>query len=1024
MHIRQALLTALIDSAMDAIVSTDENQNVVIFNGAAELMFGYRADAVIGQSLDLLLPVRFREEHRKHMADFGKTGVTTRTMNMPGISYALRADGEEFPFEASISKVEVEGRKIYTAILRDITVRRQMEWQLKESRAQAIQNAQLLDKSMRQLETIAKIQSRFITGTDYSETFIELLKILLDYSGSEYGFIAEVLHDADGQPFLKSLAVTNIAWNEETRALYEKHKERGLEFRNLNSLFGAVLTTGQAVISNDPLHDPRSGGLPPGHPAMHAFLGLPLYKGAELIGMLGVANRAMGYDLLICEELAVLAATCSSLIESRREFDKRSQAEAALQQNEERLRQAINLADIGLFDHEHLTNQLYWSPQMRTIFGFEPDEPVTMHSLIECISPADRERVMAAIVLSQNPVGEGRFSLSHRIVRRDGEIRWLAVQFQTSFAGEGETRHTLRSVGAVRDITRRVASEEALQLASSVYQSSHEGIVVTDENNLIVDINPAFTDLTGYTLHEVQGKNPRIFQSGMQGHAFYQEMWQSIKDTGHWQGEMWDKRRDGELHAKWLNISVIRHPDGSVFRYVGQFSDISEKKRRDELIWTQANYDALTGLPNRRLLADRLSQAMSASLRSGVYGGVLSLDLDHFKQLNDTLGHSMGDKLLVEVARRLQDCVRDEDTVARMGGDEFLVVLKKLSADQAEAAMMAEQVSEKIRSELCRPYQLGEIVYHSSSSIGIVILRGHEESEEDLLSHVDAAMYQAKVRGRNTIGFFDADMQLALEKRGKLENALRVALERGEFTLYYQLQVDHLGHATGAEALLRWNRPGYGMVRPEQFLAVAEETGLILPIGQWVLETACSELARWQHDPLLTALNISINVSARQFRVADFVGQVCKVLNKQGVPPDRLNLELTETLVLDNVEASIAKMNELKRLGVTFSMDDFGTGYSSLSYLSRLPMDQIKIDESFVSDMTTSSRDAAMVTTIISMAQSLGMAVIAEGVETRAQREFLELCGCQAYQGYFYENPLPIAELELKLKNINNQYIR
>lgn len=1019
MQANQLLLNDLIDSAMDAIVSTDEYQHIIIFNGAAEQMFGYRAVDVIGQHLEKLIPHRYREHHRKNVDDFGKTGETTRTMNMPGISYALRADGEEFPFEASISKVGVGRSIIYTAILRDITVRRQMEAQLRESRAQAIQNAQLLDKSLRQLEAITKTQAQFITGAGHRDTFDSLLKILLDYSDSEYGFIAEVVSDAGGIPFLKSLAVTNIAWNDETRALYQKYAEQGMEFRNLNSLFGAVLTTGRVVISNDPAHDPRAGGLPPGHPAMYAFLGLPLYKGAELIGMLGVANRAGGYDQCICDELVFLSATCVSLIESWRECARRKQIEAALQQSDERLRQTVSLAGIGLFDHNHLADKLYCSPEMRAIFGLTDDEPVSMQILIDCIYPADREKVMAAIVRSQDSV----FSLSHRIVRQDGAIRWLAVQFQTSFAGEGENRHMLRTVGAVRDITRRIVSEEALHLASSVYQCSHEGIVVTDENNLIVDINPAFSELTGYTLDEVIGQNPRMFQSGMHGPAFYQEMWLSIRDTGHWQGEIWDKRRDGELHAKWLSISVICHPDGSVFRYVGQFSDISEKKRRDELIWTQANYDALTSLPNRRLLADRLSQAMSASLRSGIYCGLLSLDLDHFKQLNDTLGHSMGDKLLVEVAHRLQSCVREEDTVARMGGDEFLVVLKKLSADQGEAALMAEQVAEKIRSELCRPYQLGGNVYHSSSSIGIVILRGHEESEENLLSHVDAAMYQAKARGRNSIGFFDADMQAALEKRSQLEGALRGALERGEFTLHYQLQVDCLGHALGAEALLRWNHPVFGMVLPEQFLAVAEETGLILPIGQWVLETACGELARWQHDPLLAGLTISVNVSARQFRVATFVEQVSEVLKKRSVNPHKLKLELTESLVLDNVEASIAKMNQLKQLGVTFSMDDFGTGYSSLSYLSRLPMDQIKIDESFVSDMTSSSRDAAMVTTIISMAQSLGMAVIAEGVETGAQREFLAHRGCKSYQGYFYETPLPVAELEAKLKNINNQYL-
>jgi diguanylate cyclase (GGDEF)-like protein/PAS domain S-box-containing protein len=817
----QMPLTGLIDSAMDAIVSTDEHQRIIIFNGAAELMFGYRADQVIGQHLEMLIPHRHRAHHRKNVDDFGQTGVTTRTMNMPGISYALRADGEEFLFEASISKADVEGRKIYTAILRDITSRRLLE--------------------------------------------------------------------------------------------------------------------------------------------------------------------------------------------------------SAMRLNQDRLSQAVDIAGVGFFDYNKITEEMYWSPQMRAIFGVGQDEPVSMQTLLDCVIAADKEKLLSAIESVQGASGDGCFALSYRMVRRDGEIRWLAVQMHISFAGSDEERHARRTVGAVRDITRRVMSEEALQLASSVYQSSHEGIVVTDENNLIVDINPAFTELTGYTLDEVKGQNPNIFQSGMHGPAFYQEMWKSIKDTGHWQGEMWDKRRDGELHAKWISISAIHHPDGSLFRYVAQFSDISEKKRRDELIWTQANFDALTSLPNRRLLADRLSQAMSASLRSGIYCGLLSLDLDHFKQLNDTLGHSMGDKLLVEVARRLQDCVREEDTVARMGGDEFLVVLKKLSLDQSEAALMAEQVAEKIRSELCRPYQLGDTVYNSSTSIGIVILRGHEESEENLLSHVDAAMYQAKARGRNSIGFFDADMQAALEKRSQLEGALRFALERGEFTLYYQMQVDHLGHATGAEALLRWNRPEVGMLLPEQFLAVAEETGLILSIGRWVLETACAELARWRHDPLLAELRISINVSARQFRVADFVGQVSEVLSRLGVNPRRLNLELTETLVLDNVEASIAKMNQLKQLGVTFSMDDFGTGYSSLSYLSRLPMDQIKIDESFVSDMTTSTRDAAMVTTIISMAQSLGMAVIAEGVETRAQREFLESRGCRAYQGYFYETPMPVADLEARLKIINNQ---
>jgi diguanylate cyclase (GGDEF)-like protein/PAS domain S-box-containing protein len=558
-------------------------------------------------------------------------------------------------------------------------------------------------------------------------------------------------------------------------------------------------------------------------------------------------------------------------------------------------------------------------------------------------------------------------------------------------------------------------AEESMRLAATIYESTAEAIMVTDENNCIVDINPAFTDITGYTLEEVRGKSPRIFRSGKHDQFFYQEMWRSIQDEGHWQGEIWDRRKDGELHAKWLSISAIRRPDGSLYRYVAQFSDITEKKRKDELILTQANFDALTNLPNRRLLADRIQQAMASSVRSGLYGSLIALDMDHFKQLNDTSGHSVGDKLLIEVARRLQTCVREEDTVARMGGDEFIVVLNDFSTDQSEASIQTGQVAEKIRNQLSNFYQLGEIEYHTTPSIGIILFRGNAESQETLLAHVDAAMYQAKAKGRNTICFFDTSMQEALEKRSQLERALRVALSHRELLLYYQLQVDNLGRPIGVEALLRWTHPELGMVSPAQFIPLAEETGLILPIGHWVLETACAQLARWQSDPDLRHLGIAVNVSARQFRESTFVAQICDVLKKSGIKPELLKLELTESLVLENVDDTISKMKELKTLGIKFSMDDFGTGYSSLSYLSRLPIDQLKIDQSFVRDITTDQHDAAIVQTIISMAQSLGMEAIAEGVETEEQREFLELRGCKAYQGYLFAKPLPIGELERRL---------
>jgi diguanylate cyclase (GGDEF)-like protein/PAS domain S-box-containing protein len=558
-------------------------------------------------------------------------------------------------------------------------------------------------------------------------------------------------------------------------------------------------------------------------------------------------------------------------------------------------------------------------------------------------------------------------------------------------------------------------AEESMRLAATIYESTAEAIMVTDENNLIIDINPAFTAITGYTLEEVRGKNPRMFKSGRHEESFYEEMWQSILQQGHWQGEVWDRRKDGELYAKWLNISVIRHPDGSIYRHVGEFSDITEKKRKDELIWTQANFDALTNLPNRRLLADRIHQAMASGARSGQHGALIELDLDHFKQLNDTLGHSVGDKLLIEVARRLQTSVREEDTVARLGGDEFVVVLNELSSNPDEAAALAEQVAQKIRSELSSIYQLGEIEYHTTPSVGVVLFHDHSDSQDNLLAHVDAAMYQAKAKGRNTICFYDSKMQEALEKRSQLEHALRAALSRNEFMLYYQLQVDNRGRPLGTEALLRWKHPELGMVSPAQFIPLAEESGLILPIGHWVLETACAQLARWQDNLRLAHLSIAINVSARQFRESTFVAQVRDAVGKRGIRPEVLKLELTESLVLEDVEDTINKLKELKHLGIKFSMDDFGTGYSSLAYLSRLPFDQLKIDQSFMRDVTIDQHNAAIVQTIISMAQSLGMEVIAEGVETAEQREFLELRGCLAYQGYYFAKPLPIDELEQKM---------
>jgi diguanylate cyclase (GGDEF)-like protein/PAS domain S-box-containing protein len=561
-------------------------------------------------------------------------------------------------------------------------------------------------------------------------------------------------------------------------------------------------------------------------------------------------------------------------------------------------------------------------------------------------------------------------------------------------------------------------SEKSMKLSTSIYQTNADGIIVTDESNLIVDVNPAFTNITGYTLNEVIGKNPRILQSGHHDEEFYRKMWQAIQNDGYWQGEIWDKRKDGGIFVKLAYINVLRRSDGSVYRYVEQFSDITEKKQKDDLIYWQANYDQLTSLPNRRLLNDRLGQTIASNKRNGRYGALLFIDLDKFKTINDTLGHEYGDKLLVDVAKRLKLCVRDVDSVARLGGDEFVVLLESLSVDTENASQEAAQIAEKMRASLASPYLLDQIECHTSPSIGVYLFSGNnEESAEEIIKRADIAMYQAKDSGRNTVRFFDPFMQQSVEIRASLEADLRRAIPEKQFQLFYQIQLDTNLRPFGAEALIRWKHPKRGMVLPAQFIPFSEESSLILEIGNWVLDTSCQQIAAWSNHELTRNLELAINISAKQFKQPDFVNQVTAMIRKHHIEPSRLKLELTESVALENVDLVVAKMNELRNvLGVTLSLDDFGTGYSSLSNLKRLPIHQVKIDKSFIRDIASDASDVVMIKTIIDMSKNFGLSVIAEGVETEAQLTFLKENGCMAFQGYLFSNPVPIEQFDALLK--------
>jgi diguanylate cyclase (GGDEF)-like protein len=465
-------------------------------------------------------------------------------------------------------------------------------------------------------------------------------------------------------------------------------------------------------------------------------------------------------------------------------------------------------------------------------------------------------------------------------------------------------------------------------------------------------------------------------------------------------------------------ISAVYDANKNVQQYVAQFSDITSRKTAEDEIKTLAFYDSLTGLPNRRLLTDRIKWALATSARTNKQGAILFIDLDNFKTLNDTLGHDIGDLLLQQVAKRLELCVREGDTVARLGGDEFVVMLEDLSAEDIEAASKTESVGNKILNSLQQPYQLDGHEHLNTPSIGAALFSDHKVGIEELFKQADIAMYQAKKAGRNQLRFFNPEMQQAINLRASLDRELSKALELHQFQLFFQIQVDQSLRPVGAEALIRWINPARGLVSPDQFIPLMEESGLIFPVGAWVLRTACTQLKLWQQDALTCHLTLAVNVSAKQFRMWDFVGQVKAILEETGANPLRLKLELTESMLLENIDKTIASMEALRALGVSFSLDDFGTGYSSLQYLKKLPLDQLKIDQSFVRDINSDSSNSTIVRTIIAMAGSLNLDVIAEGVETEEQRQTLLDNGCTQYQGYLIGMPVPIDQFEVLLKKL------
>ena len=648
----------------------------------------------------------------------------------------------------------------------------------------------------------------------------------------------------------------------------------------------------------------------------------------------------------------------------------------------------------------------YISPIVESLF---PVTVAAMHErglsilLDELCHPDDVEQFRQHFfALCRNLPGQSiRTQYEYRLRNAKGEMVWLNNSMTVVSSPEG---WPLLATGVAVDVTAQRRAEEAVRLAARVFECAQESIILTDADNNIVSVNPVFLEMTGYQAEEVLGRNPRILSSGRHSAEFYAAMWQAITTEGKWQGELWNRRKDGAVYPVWVRISVYRDAAGKICNYVGVATDITERLAAQESIRQLAYFDPLTELPNRRMLEDRVRQALATAERERKQSALLFIDLDQFKTINDSLGHSAGDQLLIEVARRLQACVRRMDTVARLGGDEFVVLLTDVTLEGAS------EVARKILDVVARSFQFNEHELGVTPSLGISIYPQDGRDFETLLKHADTAMYRAKDAGRNAFQFFTSEMNEAALERLMLENSLRQGLERGEFILYYQPQVNvRSGQIVGAEALVRWRHPKIGLVPPGKFIPAAEISGLIVSIGEWVLRESCRQNKAWQ-DAGLPSISVAVNISSVQFRGGQLEENVRSVLTETGMPAECLELELTEGILMGGASETVDTLKRMSDMGVKLAIDDFGTGYSSLSYLKRFPIDKLKIDQSFVRDIVVDPDDLAIANAVISMGHSLRLSVIAEGVERSEQLEILTKEGCDEVQGYYFSAPLPAAD--------------
>ena len=966
---------SIVESTADGILVSEIGSGRFLFaNQAMCQLLDYTREQLVQLSLRQIHPA----------AELSHILRTLRQMNQGKLSIAsdipvIRRDGSLFYADIKCTALRFDQFDCRMAIIRDVSERRE---------------AGLLLKQHLDIQSLLGSLSTDLANAPI-ETLWQRLPALLARVGQMLGtHCGYMIQQDEGR---MSARIHHI-WRQNSTGSLPENSHFSLTDKVATWLIQQLDSNGYLALNiNDEL--------PPEAASLKALMRLnhsqsvllaPLYRQQQVFALIGMDSQQEGRKWLWLEGrmLQSVATMLSGYMEQY-------QRTLELQESQRRLLEAQKLAHVGSWEWDILHDHMHWSDEIYNIVGLSPQsQPSDYNNFIMLAHPQDRALLRESINRALERLSP--LALEHRILLPDGSERIVSQQAIVRVSEEGRA---LRMTGTLQDISESKQKERLLRQSATVYENTLEGVLITDPQLTILDVNPAFTQITGYSREETLGKRPDLLHSGRHDNQFYQQIFLSIRETGHWQGEIWNRRKNGEIFPEWLTISAVYDEQRRVINYVGVFSDISQIKKSESRLEQLAHYDALTRLPNRLLFQSRLEHAIQTARRESQSVAILFIDLDNFKQVNDTLGHGCGDQLLLEVAHRLQACVRQTDTVARIGGDEFLVLLENQHSDNAVI-----DVASKLVQSCGAPLLINGHELLISASIGISIYPRDGEDGEALMRNADTAMYQSKNEGKACFHFYTEELTRRAIHRVQMEQELRMALARHQLYPVFQPKY-HLesGRLAGAEVLLRWHHPQGGQISPEVFIPLAEETGQIIPIGNWTLQQTCQILREWLNEGLSPGV-ISINIAGPQIRRAPLQETLQDILQQYAIPPHLIDLEVTESFIMHRTDESLSILNRLRDLGVSLSIDDFGTGYSSLSQLKQLPVNTLKIDKSFVRGLPDNEDDCAICQAIISLARTMRMQLIAEGIENEAQRQYLINAGCEYGQGFFYARPMRSVE--------------